>query len=242
MAQTVTIFIVLALVFIILPVLLKRLTGKDFLQLLVGRSLAKKRRGGRDSGAKDGSGDDGTEDNRHREKNSSKNDILQTVSELTSFARRNQYYAIIPGMLAKGELETKLPVILVMRSGVVGINLFGYGGELSAKKDDPEWTQTMNGETVRIPSPIVVSEAARRNLSQIMREIGYGEIEVSVISAFTQKNVKITGPMASEVVRSRALTGELSKSRYVQSKDVDVKAVGEALSVWQVRAGGRKNR
>ena len=237
MAQTVTFIVVLAVVFVLLPALLKKLTGRDFIEILVGRPLFRKKEkedqaGGAASPEIRQTGDDSKE---KKEKNSTRADILQTVSEVASFARRNQYYAIIPGVLKKGDLETKLPAILVMRSGVVGINLFGYGGAVSAKKDDPEWTQTMNGETRPIPSPLKVSENMRKVLMQILREIGYPEVEVSVVSVFTQKDVRITGPAATEVVRAKSLIGELGKSRYVRTKDVDVKKLGEALAFFQVR-------
>lgn len=238
MAQTVTVFIVLAVVFVLLPAILKKLTGRDFTELLVGRPLFRRKgEKGRAAGTPSGEDSKGEEhDNKEKkERNSTKADILQTVSDVASFARRNQYYAIIPGVLKKEELETKLPAIIVMRSGVVGINLFGYGGAVSAKKDDPEWTQTMNGETRSIPSPLAVSENMRKVLMQILREIGYPEVEVTVISVFTQKEVRITGPSATEVIHSKALIGELGKNRYVRTKDVDVKKLGEALSFFQVR-------
>lgn len=237
MTQTITFFIVLVLVFVILPAVLKKLTGRDFTELLVGRRLSGQRSNRKEDGGTGGenTGEKSAEREGKKEKNSTKADILRTLSDIAAFARRNQYYAIIPGILRKGELETKLPAILVMRSGVVGINLFGYGGSVSAKKDDPEWTQTINGESRQIPSPIQASEAAKQALGRILAQIGYGEVEVNVISAFTQKDVRITGPMASEVIRSGALTGELGKSRYVRTKNVDVKDVGSALAVFQVR-------
>ncbi len=248
MAQTITIIVVLALVFVVLPAILKKLTGRDFIELLVGRPLFGKRKRGEDGSRKDGGAGGSTsktEDDRDskKEKNSSNADILSTVSEVVKFARRNQYYVIVPGILKKGDLETKLPVILVMRSGVVAINMFGYGGAVSAKKDDEMWTQTMNGESRQIPSPLQVSARMQQTLKQILREIGYGEVDAAVISVFTEKNVKITGPSATEVVRSSALIGELGKSRYLKTKDVDVRELGDALSVFQVRrktSGGKR--
>ncbi len=240
MAQTVTIIVVLALVFIILPAILRKLTGRDFIELLVGRPLfGKSRQKQAGSQNSQGTGSDpskeGEDKDSRKEKNSTNADILSTVSEVVNFSRRNQYYAIVPGILKKEDLETKLPAILVMRSGVVGINLFGYGGAVSAKKDDAMWTQTMNGESRQIPSPIQVSARMQQVLKQILREIGYGEVDVNVISVFTEKNVKITGPSATEIVRAKDLIGEMGKKRYVTSKGVDVKELGNALSVFQVK-------
>ncbi len=238
MGQTVAMIAVMAAVFIILPAILKKLTGKDIIELLVGRPLfGKRKKNGGSSNASgpqaEGQAADADKDSK-KEKNSNNSDILKTVSDCMNFARRNQYYPIVPGILKKGALETKLPVIMVMRSGVVGINFFGYGGAVSAKKDDEMWTQTMNSESRQIPSPLRQSERQKQILKQFLQECGYRDVDVSVISVFTEKNVKVTGPMAAEVVRAQNLIGEMGKNRYIQSKGVDPKAVGKALSAYQV--------
>ncbi len=235
MGQTVVVFIILAVVFIILPTILKRLTGKDIFEVLVGRPLVKKQK------TEDAKGNGGSADpsskgrDENKEKNSSKADILQLVSEVVSFARRNQFSAIVPGALRKDELETMLPVILVMRSCVVGINVFGYGGAVSAKRSDDTWTQTLNGATREIPSPLKVSGKQEKILKEILRRSGYESVGVSVISVFTSKDVKITGPSAQEIIRPQALVGELRKNKYMKTKDVDTAAVGKVLADLRVR-------
>ncbi len=240
MGQTIAMIAVMAVVFIILPAILKKLTGKDFIELLVGRPLFGKRR--KDKASSAGQKEDGqvatgdSDKDGRKEKNSSQSDIYKTISDCINFARRNQYQTVIPGILKKGALETKLTMIIVMRSGVVGINTFGYGGAVSAKKDDETWTQTMNGESRQIPSPILQSERQTQFLKQFLAEAGYRDVDVSVVSVFTEKNVKVTGPMAAEIVPADKLIGELGKNRYIQTKDVDVKAVGKALSAYQFTA------
>ncbi len=240
MAQTVTFFVILALVFVILPVVLRKLTGRDFIELLVGRPLFGKRKGSGSSpsGKRDdssGQGQDQDSDTK-KEKNGSNSDIIRAVSDIVGFARRNQYYPIVPGILKSGKLETKLAAIVVMRSGVVGIDLFGYGGSVSAKKDDTVWKQTMNGRTREILSPVKICEDQKQILKQFLQGAGYSGIEVSVLPVFTAKDVNITGPSASEVIHVDKMIGELGKNKYVQTKDVDVKAVGTALSAYQFKA------
>ncbi len=238
MSQTVAMIAVMAVVFIILPAILKKLTGRDFIELLVGRPLFGKRKKDKNPSDSAKSGGEGknsdSEKGGKKEKNSDNSDILKTISDCMNFARRNQYYPIAPGILKKGALETKLPVILVMRSGVVGINLFGYGGAVSAKKDDEMWTQTMNGDSRQIPSPVRQSERQSQILKQFLTECGFRDVDVSVVSVFTQKSVKVTGPSSGEVIMAQNLIGELGKRRYIQSKGVDTRAVGKALSVYQV--------
>lgn len=236
MGQTIIIFIILAVVFLVLPAVLKRKTGKDFFQLLLGRPLDKK--GAKDDAAQNGGSAKAAQAAKGEKKrrNSSKDDILSAVSQVVSFARRNQFQAIIPGALKGKNAETRLPVILVMRSGVVGINMFGYGGEVTGSRTDEEWKQSLNGVSGPVPSPLKATEKQENALREIMSEIGYPDVPVSIINVFTSRDVKITGSGAAEVIHTKSLIPELGKNRYMRTAGVDVRTVGEKLSARIVKA------
>lgn len=159
-------YILLAILLIIVGMIIAKLIekysgGRSAIEVLTGRKP-----GGRRNKAEKSS------KNLGGEHNSSRDDVLSCISSLTSFALRNHFVLLYPGTLKKGNVQTTLLGVLVMRSGIVGINIFGFGGTVRGSSSEGDWTQTLNGKTQSIPNPLERCREQEAALCAILHSVG----------------------------------------------------------------------
>ncbi|MBQ9065678.1 MAG: hypothetical protein IJ123_09555 [Blautia sp.] len=166
---------------------------------------------------------------REAEKNSSRNDVLDLVSMLLSTARQIGGNLVYPGALTDGVHQTSLIGILVTKRRIIGINVFGFGGNVQADRETGPWKQTMNGETKQIPNPLERCQEQKKQLEGILESAGLSEIPVTVLPVFTSKTVVLTGYLKGRCYRSDDLKDTLTREEYAGDGPVAVKETGKKL-------------
>ena len=161
--------------------------------------------------------------------NGSKKDILDLVSILATVARRQKGTLIYPGVLMDGKETSSLIGILLTRSGVYGINAFGFGGRVFGNGGGKAWTQVMNGKRKSIQNPLTKSEQQREILERIVSKVGVGEVPVEVFTVFTSPSVQIGGVDADKCYTPQSLREELLKEAYGKDGPIRVKETQKKL-------------
>ena len=92
-----TIILIMIAVMIVIPVIFARLSGKNPMEIFFGRRVNDTGFGAGGKKQDPQAGKKGKE-----EKNSSRNDLMVLISDLTTYARRNHFYMIMPGTLQHG--------------------------------------------------------------------------------------------------------------------------------------------
>ncbi len=115
----IAVFIIMALVLIVLPILLGRLSGRSPMEVIFGRRVNDTAFGQGKDGEKEKAGP--------VQKNSTKQELMTLISDLLSYSRRNHFYCFTPGTLEVNGEVASLSAVIVTRSAVLGFNCFGYG-------------------------------------------------------------------------------------------------------------------
>ena len=233
--QTVILWAIMILVLVGIPVLLAKKSGKSPMELFFGsrfqgtafdRGSHAGEKGARE--AKKGS-----------QRNSSKDELLATVSDMVSYARRNHFQSLVPGTVMAGGKTANLAVILVTRSGLVGINCFGYGGDIQAYTGDQQWVQTLNGERRRFDSPVVKNREQRGILQEAAKECGL-TLPCQVLGVFTAGSAILMGAGKTGCYTRKELVEKLGQEGFLQDGGVDPEKVRELLDAKVLRAEGKK--
>ena len=235
--NTLILAVIMGLVFIALPVFLGRKSGKSPMQLIFGNQVKgtlfdKNRKKGEDETGEEKA----SPPKSALEKNGSKQELLDMISSLASYARRNQFFFLSPGtVMSQGETAT-LAVILITPCACVGINCFGYGGTIQCERNDTDWMQTLNGEKIALPSPAKKNAAQRRILRQALESCGYGNIPVYVLGAFTNAKARLKHRTGDGFYQKKELLEHLDSDRYHADGGIRPNEVGKALEKLVKRA------
>ena len=229
--QTVILAGILGLVFIALPVFLGKKSGVSPMELLFGSRI------NNTPFRKDAGEDTAENEEKKRETkgkriqtNGSKQDLLQLISSLVSFGRKNHFYTIAPGTVQWEGQTASLAVIFITRSAVIGINCFGYGGVIDCERGDMDWTQSINGEKRKLESPVKKNENQKAILKGALTECGYGGLPVYVYGVFTTKDVRLKGRSGDGFYTRDELLQALSATKLLRDDGVDMQKVGSALA------------
>lgn len=192
-------YILLAVLLVILGIIIGKLIekysgGRSAIEVLTG----KKNRSQRDKAGK-------SSKSLGEEHNSSRDDVLSCISSLTSFARRNHFVLLYPGTLKKGNVQATLLGVLVMRSGIVGINIFGFGGTVRGSSSEGAWTQTLNGRTQPIPNPLERCREQEAALRAILHSEG---LPVSLVADAAASAGGSAGAASSDGVSTGAASSD----------------------------------
>ena len=106
---------------------------------------------------------------------------------------------------------------------IIGINVFGFGGNVQADRETGPWKQTMNGETKQIPNPLERCQEQKKQLEGILASAGLSDIPVTVLPVFTSKTVVLTGYLKGRCCRSDDLKDILTREEYSGDGPVAVK-------------------
>lgn len=228
-----TIILIMVIVLIVLPVLLAKLSGRNPMEMFFGKRVNDSpfaRKKGQDG--KDGKAENGDD----RRRNSTKQELMECISSLISYARRNHFYAIVPGTLTDGDKVATLSVVIVTRRAVLGFNCFGYGGTIECSEDGESWKQTLMGAEKRFDSPVLKNRAQKALLEKILKDCGFEGIPVNIYGVFTAKGVELKNRYRTGCHTAKTLLPILSGTEYAEDRGVDPKKVGKELEKHVKRA------
>lgn len=227
-----TIILIMIGVMIVIPVIFARLSGRNPMEIFFGRRVNDT---GFGTGEKKASGGG---KKAKAEKNSTRNDLMVLISDLTGYARRNHFYMIMPGTLQHKGKTAALAAVIITRGMVLGVNCFGFGGSIMAGSGRDDWTQTMNGEKKRFPSPVVKNQDQEKILSAVLKEAGLEGTRCKVIGVFTTPGVRLSGLGGTGCYDRGMLKTYLSSDECMTGRDLDPSAVGAALEPFVKRQKG----
>lgn len=228
-----TIILIMIAVMIVIPVIFARLSGRNPMEIFFGRRV-----NDTGFGAGEKKQDPQAAKKGKEEKNSSRNDLMVLISDLTTYARRNHFYMIMPGTLQHGGKTASLAAVIITRGMVLGINCFGFGGSVMAGSGRDDWTQTMNGEKKRFPSPTVKNQEQEKLLSRVLKDAGLEGTRYKVIGVFTAPGVRLSGLRDTACFDRGMMKTYLASDECMISRDLDPSAVGAALEPFVKRQKG----
>ena len=126
-----------------------------------------------------------------RVSNATRADMMELLSALITFSRRNKIGIVFPGTVEYGNEVATLLALLVTKSEVIGVNSFGYGGTITKGNGDGDWVQHMNGQDIRIKSPTVMNRQQQWICRQAMDAAGMKEISFRVAGVFSNRHVTL---------------------------------------------------
>lgn len=219
-----TIILIMIFVMIVLPIIFARMSGKNPMEIFFGSRVKDSAFQSRSAGV-----GEPEKKNKREEKNSNRRELMIVMSDLTSYARRNRFYMIMPGTLQYNGKTANLAAIIVTRRAVIGVNCFGYGGKITAGSGKDDWTQNLNGEKKKFASPVVKNQEQERILRGVLDAEGLRNVECKVVGAFTASGVQLTGAGGTHCYDRRLLGNYLSSDECMTSRDLIPKEIGEKL-------------
>ena len=126
-----------------------------------------------------------------RVSNATRADMMELLSALITFSRRNKIGIVFPGTVEYGNEVATLLALLVTKSEVIGVNSFGYGGTITKGNGDGDWVQHMNGQDIRIKSPTVMNRQQQWICRQAMDAAGMKESAFRVAGVFSNRHVTL---------------------------------------------------
>lgn len=231
--SSIILYSIVVVVLIGIPVVIARKTGIKPMEMLFGR-LANRGVFKRD---KEASRDDKPRE--RQQTNSNRNDMLDLISRLATYARRNHFRLIVPGTLSCGDEIAVLTALIVTRSGVVGINCFGFGGRVDAASAEQDWVQVMNGVETTFPSPVMKNRNQEALVRRVLEEVGFAGAAVEIVGVFTSPSVMLSYTDGTNCYTKEDALKVLRGDAFLKDGGIDPKALEAALQPRIVRASGR---
>ena len=232
--NSIILYSIIVVVLIGVPVFISRKLGARPMEMLFGK-LANR---GIFKSDKDGSKKDKPQEK--RQTNSNRNDMLDLISRLATYARRNHFRLIVPGTLScDGEMAV-LTALIVTRCGVVGINCFGFGGRVVAEGGGKDWVQIMNGAQTAFPNPVTKNRNQEALVRRVLEEVGYAGAEVKVIGVFTSPSVWLSNTAGTDCYTRDEAMKVLRGDAFLRDGGLDPKALEAVLQPRIVRATGKE--
>jgi len=233
--NSIILYSIIVLVLIGVPVLISKKFGIKPTELLLGkagnRGLFKSKK------------DDSQQSDRPKERkqtNSNRNDMLELISRLATYARRNHFMLIVPGTLScDGEMAV-LTALIITRCGVVGINCFGFGGRVVAEAGGKDWVQIMNGTQTAFPNPVTKNRNQEALVRRVLEEVGYARADVKVIGVFTSPSVWLSNTAGTDCYTRDEAMEVLRSDAFLKDGGLDPKALEAVLQPRIVRATSKE--
>ena len=234
--NSIILYSIIVVVLIGVPVFISRKLGARPMEMLFGklanRGIFK-------------SDKDGSQKGKPREKkqtNSNRNDMLDLISRLATYARRNHFRLIVPGTLSCGGEMAVLTALIVTRCGVVGINCFGFGGRVAAEGGGKDWVQLMNGEQTSFPNPVTKNKNQEKLVRQVLEEVGYAGADVEVIGVFTSPSVWLSNASGTNCYTKEEALKVLRGDAFLRDGGLDPKELEAVLQPRIIRANGKEEK
>jgi hypothetical protein len=233
--NSIILYSIIVVVLIGVPVLISRKFGMKPMELLFGkmanRGLFKSKK------------DDSQQSDKPKERkqtNSNRNDMLDLISRLATYARRNHFRLIIPGTLScNGEMAV-LTALIITRCGVVGINCFGFGGRVVAEGGGKDWVQIMNGTQTAFPNPVTKNRNQEALVRRVLEAVGYPTAEVEVVGVFTSPSVWLSNTAGTNCYTKEEAMKVLRGDAYLRDGGLDPRALEAVLQPRIIRASSRE--
>jgi hypothetical protein len=233
--NSIILYSIIVVVLIGVPVLISKKFGMKPMELLFGkmanRGLFKSKK------------DDSQQSDKPKERkqtNSNRNDMLDLISRLATYARRNHFRLIIPGTLScNGEMAV-LTALIITRCGVVGINCFGFGGRVVAEGGGKDWVQIMNGTQTAFPNPVTKNRNQEALVRRVLEAVGYPTAEVEVIGVFTSPSVWLSNTAGTNCYTKEEAMKVLRGDAYLRDGGLDPRALEAVLQPRIIRASSRE--
>lgn len=232
--STIILYSIIVVVLIGIPVVISRKFGVKPMEMLFGK-LA-------DRGIFKSDADESRnrQPREKRQTNSNRNDLLELLSRLATYTRRNHFRMIVPGTLSCDGTIAVLTALIVTRSGVVGINCFGFGGRVDASSGDKDWVQVMNGEETAFPNPVGKNRNQEKLVRQVLEEVGFAGANVEIVGVFTSPSVMLVNASGTNCYTSKDALEYLRSDAFLKDGGLDPRELEAALQPRIVRADGRK--
>lgn len=233
--NSIIVFAIVLVVLIGIPVVLSRKTGKNPMEMLFGKQGTKGFFGKQKKESQE------SQPRVKKQTNSNRNDFLDLISKLTTYARKNHFRLIIPGTLSCDGTVAVLTALIMTRSKVVGINCFGFGGRVVGKTGEEDWEQIMNGVRTTFPSPIVKNRKQEEIVRKVLEETGFADTEVEIVGVFTSPNVWLSDAAGSNCYTKDNAMKYLKSESFLADRGLDPQKIEAALEPRIVRAKDQKD-
>ena len=237
--NSVILYAIIIVILIGIPVILSRKSGKSPMELLFGKRAGRGLFGGRKKESGNG-GSQAAQPQTKKQTNSNRNDFMELISRLATYARRNHFRLIIPGTLSCGGTTAVLTALVITRSKVVGINCFGFGGRVIAAEGEKDWTQVMNGVEKTFPSPLVKNLNQEKIVRQVLEETGFAGTDVEIVGVFTSPSVWLSNLAGTNCYSRDDTMKYLKTDGFLKDGGLDPTAVEQALEPRIIRAKKEK--
>lgn len=232
--STIILYSIIVVVLIGIPVVISKKFGIKPMEMLFGK-LA-------DRGVfKSDKGESRDKQRRERKQtNSNRNDLLELLSRLATYTRRNHFRMIVPGTLSCDGTIAVLTALIITRSGVVGINCFGFGGRVDGNSGQKDWAQVLNGEEIAFPNPVGKNRNQEKLVRQVLEEVGFAGTNVEIIGVFTSPSVMLMNASGTNCFTRDDALNYLRSDAFLKDGGLEPKALEAALQPRIVRADGKK--
>ncbi len=234
--NSIILYSIIVVVLIGIPVFISRKLGAKPMELLFGK-LAN-----RGIFKTDENGEAKDKPREKKQTNSNRNDMLDLISRLATYARRNRFRMIVPGTLSRDGEMAVLTALIITRCGVVGINCFGFGGRVVAEGGGKDWIQIMNGTQTAFPNPVTKNRNQEALVRRVLEEVGYAGADVKVIGVFTSPSVWLSNTSGTDCYTKEAAIKLLRGDAFLKDGGLDPKALEAVLQPRIVRANGTEEK
>jgi hypothetical protein len=156
--------------------------------------------------------------------------MLETLSQLMTFARRHKVGIVYPGTIrVDGELTTLL-AFLIMKSEVIGINCFGFAGTITAGKGEGPWNQHMNEQDISIPNPVALDKKQERLVRKVLDRNGMSGVPCRVAGVFTNRHAVLAVGDGTPVRTLHDFLAELKEQAAEEREILDPVQVSKQIS------------
>ncbi len=179
--------------------------------------------------------------------NGGKHEMMEALSQLITFSRRQKVGIVFPGTInVDGELTTLL-CFLVMKSEVIGISCYGFAGTITAGKGDGPWNQHMNGADIQILNPVARDKSQQRLVRKAMDQHDMKNVPMRVVGVFTNRNAVLAVGEGTPVRTLHDFIAEMKVQAAEENERLDPNATARQLSalitrVKKQQTAGTKNR
>ncbi len=137
--------------------------------------------------------------------NGGKNELMELVSTLMIFSRRNKCVPFFPATIEwKGKLGG-LAALIVMKNGAVyAFNCFGFSGTIT-EMEEGRFVQHMNGVDTEIPNPLKGNKEQYALARAAMDSKGMRSVPLKVFAVFTNRNVTLNTRHPEEIFTEKGL-------------------------------------
>lgn len=150
------------------------------------------------------------------------NEMMQLLSTLMIFARRNKLGLVYPGTVENGADIASIMCFVVTGSRVYGINCFGYAGVINEGGGKKEWKQHINYQDISIKSPVMMDKAQYTLVRDAMDKAGMKEIPLEIKGVFTSRDAVLNNPASrNEIMTVKGLLEYLREAVKDEEKKFD---------------------